>query len=318
MYHPPVVRVFTALLLLAACAPRADVAYRREALRSAGPHRLTNPLLDFETNVEFREIASFRGKLEGLAARATASGDATHVSIYFRDLNNGPWFGVNQNELFTPASLFKVPFMMGLLKQAESDPALLSKRLKVDLPSDPYQATLPAPVMVVRGEVYTVEQLLELVVAHSDNVALFALDSLQAREVYDRVFTELGLAAPAPNAVHAEMRVKDYAAFFRILYNASYLNREMSEKALGFLSRSSFTKGLPAGIPPGTPVAHKFGDRELSSGQLQLHDCGIVYHPRTPYVLCVMTRGKSLEGLLKTIVAASGLVWNEVDALRPR
>ncbi|TBR22143.1 serine hydrolase [bacterium] len=204
---------------------------------------------------------------------------------------------------------------MGLLKQAESDPSLLSRRLLVDLPPDRTPLLIPADARVEAGKVYTVEELLELVVAHSDNVALDALYTLQLRPVYDRVFADLGLSAPPPAAPEARMRVKDYATFFRILYNASYLTREMSEKALGILARSSFRQGLPSGVPAGVPVAHKFGERTSDGGpELQLHDCGIVYHPKTPYVLCVMTRGPKLVGLLSTIRRASALAYAEVDA----
>jgi len=28
---------------------------------------------------------------------------------------------------------------------------------------------------------------------------------------------------------------------------------------------------------------------------VQLHDCGIVYYPETPYLLCVMTKGWNFE-----------------------
>ena len=44
---------------------------------------------------------------------------------------------------------------------------------------------------------------------------------------------------------------------------------------------------IPAGLPPGTPVAHK-------TGQITgvLHDAAIVYPPgRAPYVLVVLTSG---------------------------
>ncbi|MDO8560151.1 MAG: serine hydrolase [bacterium] len=57
------------------------------------------------------------------------------------------------------------------------------------------------------------------------------------------------------------MSVKDYASFFRILYNASYLNREQSERALGLMTKTRFRDGIIAGVPAGRPVAHKFGER---------------------------------------------------------
>jgi hypothetical protein len=40
--------------------------------------------------------------------------------------------------------------------------------------------------------------------------------------------------------------VIDYASFFRVLFNASYLNRKDSEKALALLTKVAFRDGLIA------------------------------------------------------------------------
>jgi beta-lactamase class A len=68
-----------------------------------------------------------------------------------------------------------------------------------------------------------------------------------------------------------------------------------------------------AGVPAGISVANKFGERELADGTRQLHDCGIVYHPERPYVLCVMTKGASFEQLSRTVADVSQLVYREID-----
>jgi len=51
------------------------------------------------------------------------------------------------------------------------------------------------------------------------------------------------------------------------------------------LKRQKFNDRIPAGLPPGTTVAHKTGDITRIC-----HDAGIVYAP-TPYVLVVLVRG---------------------------
>jgi beta-lactamase class A len=100
--------------------------------------------------------------------------------------------------------------------------------------------------------------------------------------------------------------------FIRVLYNASYLSREMSEKALDYLLASDYKDGLVAGLPPGTQVAHKFGEYEREDMN-QLHDCGIVYYPRHPYILSVMTRGSDKQMMADTIAEISRLIYEEVD-----
>ncbi len=66
-------------------------------------------------------------------------------------------------------------------------------------------------------------------------------------------------------------------------------------------------------------VAHKFGERSfLDKKTKQLHDCGIVYHPAKPYVLCVMTRGDDFDKLSAVLRSVSALVYQEVDAQQKR
>jgi hypothetical protein len=103
--------------------------------------------------------------------------------------------------------------------------------------------------------------------------------------------------------------IRAYALFFRILYNSTYLSRDMSEKALALLSQTDFSKGIEGGVPNNIEVSQKFGEftQESTSGTLvkrELHNCGIVYYPGHPYLLCIMTKGKDfapLEGVLSEI-----------------
>ena len=110
------------------------------------------------------------------------------------------------------------------------------------------------------------------------------------------------------------LSAENYASFFRVLFNASYLSRSLSEKALSLLAQSDFKDGLVAGVPPGIKVAHKFGFRITGiNGEIkQLHDCGIIYYPRHPYLLCIMTSGKSYEYLDDAIKELSRVVYQEI------
>lgn len=88
----------------------------------------------------------------------------------------------------------------------------------------------------------------------------------------------------------------------------------MSKIALEILTQVDFRDGIVAGVPPGTVVAHKFGERRLAESDLvQLHECGIVYYPGQPYILCVMTRSRDLFKLTGVLKDVSGEVYREVD-----
>jgi hypothetical protein len=105
-----------------------------------------------------------------------------------------------------------------------------------------------------------------------------------------------------------------------VLYGASYLNDDNSERILRYLSKSTFIDGLVAGLTKTVPVAHKFGVYEFDDtvhGILthvqQLHDCGVIYHAKNPYILCIMTKGKDLPSLYKVIANTSKLIYEDQE-----
>ncbi len=87
----------------------------------------------------------------------------------------------------------------------------------------------------------------------------------------------------------------------------------MSSRALELLTKTAFNDGLRAGVPENIEVAHKFGERILPNNIQQLHDCGIVYIPNKPYLLCIMTRGKDMHTLQGVIEEISSSVYAEVN-----
>ena len=65
-----------------------------------------------------------------------------------------------------------------------------------------------------------------------------------------------------------------------------------------------------AGIPDSLKVAHKYGlYTDESNGSFSLHDCGIFYYTKDPYIFCVMTKGYSVEELESFISTISGFVY---------
>jgi beta-lactamase class A len=88
----------------------------------------------------------------------------------------------------------------------------------------------------------------------------------------------------------------------------------MSSKALELLTKTVYDKGLRAGVPEDIKIAKKFGERTYwDRDAFQLHDCGIIYHPSKPYILCVMTKGDSFSQLEKIIQDISSLVYQTVN-----
>lgn len=281
-----------------------------------GENKFTNPLLECELNrsIGEAEYKPSKNKIISYIEDESHKKNISHVSVYYRDLNNGPWFGINELENFSPASLLKLPVLIAYLKQAETNPDKLKKKLiykKVPAPIE--QSYIPEnPLM--EGKEYSIEELLEQMIIYSDNNALFLLEKNISNEAIDNITKDLGIETATDTTPEDYMSVKSYASLFRVLFNASYLNKTMSEKALAILAKVVFTKGLISGLPDGIPVAHKFGERELQDGIKQLHDCGIVYYPKNPYLLCIMTRGTDYNRLSLVIGTISKKIYEDLVA----
>ena len=83
-----------------------------------GGYRFINPLLECEVGAGISRPKSQRMQriLESSVDGAESRGLVKSAAVYYRDLNNGPWAGVNGDEMYTPASLLKLPTMIAWLK----------------------------------------------------------------------------------------------------------------------------------------------------------------------------------------------------------
>ena len=289
------------------------------AIRQGG-FRYTNPLLDCESardSSDNRELSPFKKEIEHFIAAEMKKEWMDDSSVYFRELNSEMWFSIGPVENFFPASLLKVPMMIAILKEAETTPGLLMERIQYRGEPDYYPAQNIKPAVTMKkGDYYTIDELLYRMIVYSDNNASSLLEDVVNPSVLKRVYNDLGMKSPYADNAEYSLSAERYASFFRVLFNATYLGKEMSEKALEFLAKSDFKDGLVKGVPPGVAVAHKFGERSYGEGNRikQLHDCGIIYYPKHPYLLCVMTEGSSFEYLDDAIADISRAVYEEVDA----
>jgi len=203
-------------------------------------------------------------------------------------------------------------------KKAEKNPDIFKQTItnKQDPTSgSSIQNIKPSETLVLNSD-YTIEELINRMIINSDNDAYNDLvDNINSNDIvqtYKDLDVDISKAFTNPNG--NILNVKDYASFFRILYNASYLDKNYSEKALKLLSQTRFKQGLVAGLPQNILSAHKFGERQYrDTGQKQLHDCGIVYLPGKPYLLCIMSRGNNFDNLTETIKSISATVYTALD-----
>lgn len=281
---------------------------------------LTSPILDCELVEEIDSKVLSHTKLEKKADLLSKKYNTSSYSLYFRKLNDGQWLGINEKDFFSPASMMKTPLLIAFLKRVEQYPQILN--MEVVASQEYFDKALnqnfKVDSKIEKGKTYTLQQVAEIMITQSDNVAALMLSKYIRQEDYQGLFKSVGVDQKQEER-DIDVRVKDFGAFFRVLYNASYLSREMSETALSILSKTTFTGGIVAGVPSNVVVAHKYGERSIEqeiNGTLfvkerQLHDCGIVYAGKNPYILCIMTKGQDFAKQQHFIADLSEYIYQQ-------
>jgi len=270
---------------------------------------------------KIRELKPFRYKVDALIQEKIDNDDVLSVSVYFRDLDNGNWFGIREDEKFSPESQLKLPILIAYFKWSETNPLVLRKKILfrgIGVPPAPRYLRSPKPLEA--GSEYAVNDLLFRMTAYGDNDA-YALLLANLPHVYLQKVAKDLYVNYDPQVTGDSLTLSAYASYFRVLFNASYLNEEMSEKALRYLTRSVFRDGMASGIPPDINIASKSGERVLKNLDiegvpvevLQLHEFGIIYHPERPFLLGVTARGSDFRKLSRVIRDITSLVSSEVD-----
>jgi beta-lactamase class A len=325
--------LFSALCLAAphASAATVDASSAAAAMFSNGsvPHSnrgifapargLIHPLIDINVARSRKDpwLAALEAKTIRLISQLKKEGLATDISMEFVDIERTAQFDVDDTIRYKPASMVKLPMMIAYLKQHEDDPELLNRRLTLlQMPPQPFTPEYPPKRRLPLGKDYSINELLEAMVSRSDNDAAYTLFNYMHPGALSHLYEDLGVLGPEANNPNQLVTVHDLSAFLRILYVGGYLSWDHSQQALEYLAASDFSEGLRALLPPGTTIAHKYGEAGDSESNLtQIHDCGFVYHPKGPYMLCVLTRGKEQHKQATAIARISKLVYDEVDNL---
>lgn len=247
-------------------------------------------------------------------------GSATDISYYLKNMTNTTWTGIDEDKHYAPASLMKVPIMMAVLKESETNPGFLNKKILFNEKTD-YNAgeNFQPKDKIQPGHTYTIDELLNYMINYSDNNAMVTLISQIPQKRIMNIFVDIGLPVPQDgiDGTIDYISAKSYSRLFRVLYNCTYLTEEDSAKALQLLSGADFPPGIVSQIPANINVSNKFGERTVYDQNKnvlfrELHDCGIVYIADSPYAICIMTKGTDFEKLEKIIQDLSRMTYNKM------
>jgi beta-lactamase class A len=222
---------------------------------------------------------------KSLQDKFSSLGDAKQ-SFYFEYLPDGTSIRIGADQQLVAASLIKVPLVMNLFKAYEL------KRIDIDKPMTVTQSELDDAYGTLwqRGAGFqlTLRQAAQYALEQSDNTAThFIFDHMQNVLSYDeQSLARLDVDQNTDNG-QAVITARAYSSVLKSLYFSSYLEKKESNEVLGYLTHSAETERLTKRLPNNVKVAHKNGVYNNDENWAE-SDCGMVYVPHRPYMLCVM------------------------------
>ncbi|HEX6316877.1 MAG TPA: serine hydrolase [Gemmatimonadaceae bacterium] len=249
------------------------------------------------------------------------------VGVVFAEIGGGAGIWINADSVFHAASTMKVPVMIEYFRAIDDgrvrrdQTLLLGTEFKSIVDGSPY--TLDAgvdsdsSVFVRVGQEVPLRWLVERMIVRSSNLATNTLiEVLDAKKV-DATARSLGARTMKvlrgvedgkafQQGLNNQTSARDLAALLNAIESGKAASRASTREMLDILTAQEFNDEIPAGLPPGTRVAHKTG---WITGVN--HDAAIVYPPgRKPYVLVVLTKGIPERPVARKLIAdISRLVW---------
>jgi len=224
--------------------------------------------------------------------------------IYFKDMESGQTFGINENVPIPPASCIKVPVVLYLYRQVAAGTLHWNDRVRYDRASD-YQVGAGALQYTARnGDTFSLRCLATVAITISDNVA----HNMLVRYLgYGNVMNYIRSIAPNTTRPYgsALTTARDMGAIAEAVARFARENPEEGGRLINDLSHTIFHVGIPGKLPPELQVAHKEGSINGVA-----NDMGIVFGKR-PYILVVLSQGITDEDTgFRNIAEISRIIYN--------
>jgi beta-lactamase class A len=255
---------------------------------------------------------------------------ATVAVVFAEAGGGGAGFMVNPDSVFHAASTMKVPVMIEYFRGIDAgrigknQDLLLGTGFRSIVDGSPYSLDAgvdsDSSVFVRVGQRVPLRWLVERMIVRSSNLATNTLiEVLDAKRV-DATARSLGTTTMKvlrgvedgkafQQGLNNKTSARDLAVLLEAIESGTAASKESCREMIEILASQELNDEIPAGLPPGTRVAHKTGWITGVS-----HDAALVYPPgRNPYVLVVLTKGIRERPVAQRLIAdISRLVWETI------
>lgn len=234
-----------------------------------------------------------------------------HSSIYVWDYNDNNYVDINADEVFSAASIIKLPVLVALFKNIEyGQTSIYDEMLLTDI----FRAEGSGGLQYkAENSKYSIDTLARVMITNSDNSATnMLMTKIGGMPSVNRQIKDWGLANTHVNNWLPDLEGTNYITardMGRLLFNLDnpkFLTGSSREKIFSYMSHVKNDRLIPAGLGAGADFMHKTGD----IGKM-LGDAGIVYAPNGQKYIVVILANRpynSVKGK-EFIVEASDMIY---------
>lgn len=202
-------------------------------------------------------------------------------SIYYSDLNSNDSFGINENQMYTGASVNKLPIIAALYYLANKGNINIDEKIVIqkediqDYGTGKLRYEEP-------GSAYSLKTLAKLSLKESDNTASYIIVTKIGMEKIQQLMESFGLTQT--DMANNKTTAYDIFILFKKIYKGEITNSKTTKELLGFMTDTETEDRLPSLLDKNTIVYHKTGDAIGS-----IHDLGIIKKGDILFFLGIMT-----------------------------
>ena len=265
---------------------------------------------EITTMYHTNEMAGLKNQLQGLMKEYPM----VKPAIYVWEYENGKYVDINGDELYSAASIIKLPVLVRLFKSIEANQMTIFDDM---LLTDYYQSSDSGNLQYAQtGRKYTLDQLAKTMIQDSDNTSTnMIMSKLGGMDDINIGLRDWGISKTYVRTWLPDLKgtnkttAKDMAKILYNLDNPGFLNINSREYIIDYMSHVKNNRLIAAGLGDGALFIHKTGDIGTMLG-----DAGIVYaqNGKKYIVVILANRPHNAPQGKDFIVKASSLIYKAI------